>query len=124
MRDRRSLAVMFGIPLVLYPLMTIAMARMGSARFRQLTEVPAKVIVINPGGAPHLIEMLDTQGSDVMQVRAEDPTRALQKNEADAVLVIPDNLEKDALAGKATADLVIKLDRSRNSAQYADNKLK
>jgi ACR3 family arsenite efflux pump ArsB len=32
LRDRRSLAVMFGVPLVLYPLLTIALASLGSSK--------------------------------------------------------------------------------------------
>ena len=43
LRDRRSLAVMFGLPLVLYPLLAIGIATLGSNKKKELTERPAKV---------------------------------------------------------------------------------
>jgi len=47
-RDRRPrLAIMFGVPLVLYPLLTIAMASLGSAKVQNLKETRYKVTLVN-----------------------------------------------------------------------------
>ena len=57
LRDRRSLAIMFGIPLLLYPLMTVLVASIGLAKSKQLTEHPVKLFVTHPENAPRLMEL-------------------------------------------------------------------
>ena len=47
LRDRRSLAVMFGIPLLLYPLVAIGMATLGSQKKQEYTIQTAKVVILN-----------------------------------------------------------------------------
>src|SRR5688572_26332064 len=97
LRDRRSLAVMFGIPLLLYPLMTLASVGLGASRLRKMTEQPGRIAVVNPEAAPRLLEMLRRSESSLEVVRVEDARRALEENTIDAVLVLPPDLEKEAL---------------------------
>src|SRR5690349_10834305 len=102
MRDRRSLAVMFGIPLILYPIMTIVTAGMGSARQKELTDRSARVAVANSQVAPHLIWEIQKPDSGVELVPTPDPQIALQENAVDAVIHLPNGLEADAISGIVT----------------------
>ena len=43
LRDRRSLAVMFGIPLVLYPLVAIGVATLAGSKKKELTGQEVRV---------------------------------------------------------------------------------
>ena len=47
LRDRRSLAIMFGIPLVLYPALTIIISTLGMSQQKKLHDQVAKVAVVN-----------------------------------------------------------------------------
>src|SRR5881275_140241 len=59
LRDRRSLAIMFGIPLLLYPLMTVAVAGLGLQKQKQLETTKVKLAVLNPSAGPHLLGLID-----------------------------------------------------------------
>ncbi len=52
LRDRRSLAVMFGIPLVLYPLVAIGISSLGAEEVRSRRSAPAQVAVTGADAAP------------------------------------------------------------------------
>src|SRR2546421_4583594 len=65
LRDRRSLTVMFGLPLVLYPLLAIGIASLGEAKQRELTERVARVVVTDAASVPHLAEQLRDKDSGV-----------------------------------------------------------
>ena len=58
LRDRRSLLVMFGLPLVFYPILTIVTASVGQNRQEQLRQEQAKIVLINQGSAPQLITLI------------------------------------------------------------------
>ena len=122
LRDRRSLAVMFGLPLLLYPLIAIGIASLGSSRQRELTERPAAVAVTNIKSAPGLQRLLQEGGSGVALAEVSDPAAALRANQIDAVVEVPPAAERDALAGRAVA-IRTRLDRSRTSANFAERKI-
>ena len=52
LRDRRSLAVMFGIPLLLYPLVAIGVATLAGSKKKELTDQTAKIVINDPGSVP------------------------------------------------------------------------
>src|SRR5690349_16383995 len=63
LRDRRSLLVMFGLPLVLYPALAIGISMLIGSRAKELNEQKDRVAVVNGADAPHLVEIL-TEGGD------------------------------------------------------------
>jgi membrane protease YdiL (CAAX protease family)/ABC-type Na+ efflux pump permease subunit len=140
LRDRRSLAVMFGIPLVLYPVLTIALATLGQNRVTGLKEQRYRVIVVNPAGAPELMRRLYDKKSGLEIIERIAPERAkvnpttspvstaapinrfLTSGLADVVLDIPLGFEPEVIAQKDVA-LTLHVDRSRTEAEFALRKL-
>ena len=137
LRDRRSLAVMFGVPLLLYPLLTIAMASLGKSRVDSLKSEEYKVAIVNVDGAPELVRRLadkETSGLNAQapqkaattdaELAAERERRAreLSAGFIHAVIDIPREFEPDLIAGK-NPKLAIRLDRSRTEADFAERKI-
>jgi sodium transport system permease protein len=122
LRDRRSLAIMFGIPLVLYPLLTVLIGSIGVSKKKELTERPAKVAVVNLDAAPHLADLILAPESGIELTPSSDPDRDLQAGKIDAVLTIPPDAERDALADK-TPQITTRLDRSHTSTAFVERKL-
>jgi sodium transport system permease protein len=126
LRDRRSLAVMFGLPLVLYPLLAIGIASLGKAKKDELTEASAKVVLINAAAAPELEKMMSAKDSGIElapPALETDARKQLSDGSADAVVEIPAELQKRALAGEKV-EIQVVLDRSRTSADFVEKKIK
>src|SRR5688572_7406917 len=143
LRDRRSLAVMFGIPLVLYPVLTIALASLAGSRIAGLKEQRYNVVVVNPMGAPELMRRLTDEKSGLRIVAPPGATtaptaaptaapatapaddqfnKALTRGQIDAVLQIPLGFEPDVIAGKDLV-LTVLLNHGRTEADFASRKL-
>src|SRR5204862_6466485 len=74
LRDRRSLAIMFGIPLLLYPLMTVAVAGLGMQKQKQLEGTKVKLAVLNPSAVPQLLGLIDDKSETDRGVILTYPT--------------------------------------------------
>lgn len=122
LRDRRSMAVMFGIPVLLYPLLTLSTASLGASTVKKMKERASRVAVVNAQAAPHLLEQLREKESGIQLKTPPDPEVALKENQLDGILVVPPDLEQKALAMEE-ATIHIKVDRSRTSAAFTQNKL-
>ena len=122
LRDRRSLTIMFGIPLVLYPLLTIVIGFVGVTKQKQLTATAVKVAVVNPQAAPHLIDLLNGKDAGVQVIQSADPDADLASAKLDAILVVPPGAEEAALARKEP-EIVVRLDRSRTSSMYVEPRI-
>ena len=127
LRDRRSLAVMFGLPLLLYPLLAIGISTLVAGKQKEMAEQKDRVAVLNADAAPRLLEMLG-EGESAVQVvpPPPDPDAALREgrgeNRIDAAVVVPPGAEARALAGESV-QIDLKLNRSRTSAQVVQRKL-
>src|SRR4051812_30634302 len=99
LRDRRSLTIMFGIPLVLYPILLLLIGSIGISKKRQLAETPAGVAVVNGEAAQRLVELLEEKDSGAEIRPAELPEADLAAGNFDAVVVIPPGAQAEALAG-------------------------
>ena len=75
LRDRRSLAVMFGVPLVLYPLLTIALATLSKAKVDDLKGSRNRVAMINRQAAPELERRLAEQKAEIELFESPHPSR-------------------------------------------------
>jgi sodium transport system permease protein len=125
LRDRRSLAVMFGLPLVLYPLVALGIASIGSSKRQELTEKPARVAAPNISAAPQLRVLMEAPDSGVELVYPRDEqtlSRQVADGKIDAVIDIPPDCERSALAGDET-QLKFRIDRSRTISSFVERKL-
>ena len=126
LRDRRSLAVMFGIPLLLYPLVAIGVATLGSARTKELRGQEVRVYI--PGGkesVPKLIGLMNDQytGLTAVDLNPEiDPIGALKSGTLQAIVDAPPNAEARMVAGE-DVQLTVRVDRSRTATPFAERKL-
>src|SRR4051812_39933866 len=123
LRDRRCLAVMIGIPLVLYPLVAIGVSALGQKKFQEQKERPAQVAMPGAGAAPKLYELLKDDDSGIKLVLPDDVDQALVKGEADAAIDVPRDTEQKALAGDEAPQITVRLDRSRTQAAFAQRKI-
>ena len=124
LRDRRSLVVMFGLPLVLYPLAALGIASIGSNKKQELTERVARVAMPDGSAAPHLRVLIEPKSGVelVTDHSGEELPKMLAEGKLDAIIEVPPGLEDDALAGKSV-EVHFKIDRSRSEADYVDRKL-
>src|SRR3954471_15354902 len=77
LRDRRSLTIMFGIPLVLYPVLTVLIGTIGVSKKKQFTETPARVAIVNPVDAPNLVSVIEEKDSGATAVPSKEPEKDL-----------------------------------------------
>src|SRR5688500_5457274 len=126
LRDRRSLAVMFGIPLVLYPLVAIGVAALGASKNE---EIRAKeILVVIQGGkqsVPTLVGLMNDQYTGLTAVEPNegvDPMAALRAGEVQAVVVAPPRAEERAVRGE-DVELKVHVDFSRTEGVYVDRKV-
>jgi ABC-type Na+ efflux pump permease subunit/membrane protease YdiL (CAAX protease family) len=125
LRDRRSLAVMFGIPLLLYPLVAIGMATLGSQRKNELTSQTAKVFIANAESVPHLIDLMNGQYTGLTAVKLNpgvDPERELRNGNLSAIIEAPPDAQRRSVAGE-DVELRTRLDRSRTATLFVERKL-
>src|SRR5688572_23947316 len=122
LRDRRSLAVMFGLPLVLYPLLAIGIASLGQSKRQQLTEQAAQVAIPDAEAAPELFVRLKAEGSGIELRMPRDVERALSAGVLDAVIDVPERAQERAVAGEPV-EITVRLDRSRTASGFAETKI-
>ena len=123
LRDRRSLAVMFGLPLVLYPLLAIGIASLGHSKQQQLTDTPARVSVQNAADAPELLARLQREGTGIeLKDLPPDFEQSLQRGDLDAVVAVPEKAQARAVAGEPV-EITVRLDRSRTVASFVERKV-
>jgi sodium transport system permease protein len=124
LRDRRSLAVMFGIPLLLYPLVAIGMATLGSQRKKELTDQTAKVVINDAESVPHLVHLMNGQytGLTAVMLPADDAEQALKAGNVSAVIDVPPDAQRRSIGGEQV-ELRVRLDRSRTATAFVERKL-
>ena len=122
LRDRRSLAVMFGIPLLLYPLVAIGVATLAGSKKKELTDQTAQIVVNDPYAVPYLIHLMNDQYTGLTAVKRYDPTRALETGEVQAVVTAPPGAQERMINGE-DVELKVRLDRSRTATPFVEKKL-
>lgn len=125
LRDRRSLAVMFGIPLVLYPLVAIGIATLGSQKKQEYTSQTAKVVVSDAESVPYLIHLMNGQYTGLTAVKMDPGVIAeeqLNNGNVSAIIQVPPGAQDQAVAGE-DVELTTRLDRSRTATLFVERKL-
>jgi len=125
LRNRRSLMVMFGVPLLLYPILTIAVASLTQSKQNELASRPAIVGVVDGQAAPQLLKLLAGHESEITTVETIQPAAesALDAGTIDALISVPGHYESDAVGGQEVK-LAVSVDRSRQVTRFAEEKLK
>ena len=114
LRDRRTLAVLILLPLVVYPLLTLLVAQVVDTREKERESEPSKVALLGEGG----------RETELRAVLAADP-----KQFTVVVGGTRDDLDQgrlDALLGldeKGTSKLVIYFHASRDNSRLAEDRL-
>jgi sodium transport system permease protein len=122
LRDRRSLAVMFGVPLVLYPLLAIGISSLTRSKIEQQKETPARVAIVNSRWAPELFAEMHADGTGINLQIADDADAALAAGPADAVVEVPERAQERAIAGEPV-EFTVRIDRSRSGADFVARKI-
>jgi sodium transport system permease protein len=123
LRDRRSLAVMFGVPLVLYPLLAIGISSLTSTKIKEQKEVSAKVAVVNAASAPQLLKLVQTPENGLEYRSEANPEQALGAGELDAIVIVPPDAERRAVERSESVDFTVRLDRSRSGSNFTEKKV-
>jgi sodium transport system permease protein len=122
LRDRRSLAVMFGVPLVLYPLLAIGISWLTRSKIEQQKETPARVAIVNSRWAPELFAEMRADGAGINLQIASDADAALTAGAADAVVEVPERAQERAIDGEPV-EFTVRIDRSRSGADFVARKI-
>lgn len=123
LRDRRSLIIMFGVPLVLYPMLMLGIAGLAQSKQKEMQEESARVVVVNAADAPRLVELIEQKESGLEKATpAGEPQQALREEKVQAILTVPQGAQREALEGRpVTFD--VKVDRSRRSTPFVEGKV-
>lgn len=92
LRDRRSLLIMFGVPLLLYPLLTLGIAGLGMQQQQNLKQAVARVVLLNGEAAPRLAEMFRADGGFELSTPT-DPQAVLRSDAVDGIVQVPPGAE-------------------------------
>jgi len=124
LRDRRSLAVMFGIPLLLYPLVAIGISGIGVAKLKRAAEETRTVALLDAEGVPHLAKMIRENPKFKLapDTSADEALAALKDRRIDAILNPPKDAERRALASEEVV-ISLDLDRSRTESAVIEQRL-
>lgn len=129
LRDRRSLMAMFGIPLLIYPLITVIAGGASIKEAKELSDHPtagettrAPIAVIGGEGAPHLLAELSKEGSGLELETPDDPEAALRDGRVRVIVRVPPDDEARELRGEGDP-IRITVDRSRMSTSAAERRV-
>lgn len=128
LRDRRTLAVMILLPLVLYPMMSVLAAEYFISHETSRQARKSEVVLVGPGAAAGPIHDALTAASAPLHVKVE-PGRVVDRQQglralagADAIVVAPADAEA-ALAGDGTLELAVYYDASDDESSLAEERV-
>lgn len=132
LRDRRSLLVMFGVPLLLYPLLFAGLGKLAQGKQQQQAERQATLVVTGSEHAPELMRRLTLPERRLKVETGEADDQRLRRGEVDAVIVIPPEAEARLIrpAGGLSATrpepptFSIRVDRSRTESDEIEGRLR
>jgi sodium transport system permease protein len=120
-RDRRTWMAMVIIPLLLVPLLLLAMPMVLERHMERVQETPVAVAVVGAPHYPDLVAFLDDlEGVNVVQV--QDPLAGLAAGDLHAILYLPEGMAA-AVAGEAPAPLRLAFDASDEFSTAARDRL-
>jgi sodium transport system permease protein len=128
LRDRRTLAVMILLPLVLYPMMSVLAAEWFISHESSRQARRSEVVLVGPGAESGPIHDALVAPGVPLDVKV-DPGRKVTRERgvgelrgADALVVVPADAE-DALAGDGTLELSVYYDPSHDASSLAEERV-
>jgi len=121
LRDKRTLIVMIGIPVLLYPLMIIVMGQAAILQRTKTQKAESKIAV-----ADHTPEPLREWLSAIPKVRivdSDDPSNDLLAGDLDAVVVAEDDTAS-SLGNNRTAQITVQYDATESDSREALGRLR
>jgi sodium transport system permease protein len=128
LRDRRTLAIMILLPLVLYPLMSVLAAEWFISHETSRQARKSKVVLAGPGASSEdLRRALEAEGSQIeLEIDADrrvDPKAGVPAlGEADAIVVAPARAG-EILAGDDSLELSVYYDRASDESDLAETRV-
>ena len=125
LRDRRTVALMVLLPVVLYPAMLLLVAQVAGAQRAELEATTAHIAVLGEPAPVDLLAALDdAEGLDRVDAAADAiPEALLAEGAADAALVLEPGFTV-ALAEGATGSATIVADQTRDLSRLAHDRAK
>lgn len=120
LRDRRTVIVALLLPVVLMPVITLAVPYLAQRQQQARIQRPVSVAVIGEAHAPDLVALGISKGW-IQIVRVSDPQHALRASEIDAVLEIPSDFSSQL--GEGQASVTILYDESKPASAIARGRL-
>lgn len=122
LRDRRTLLITLGIPLLLYPLLTLSTAGLTRSTSQRLEGARHKVVLAG-GPAPKLQRLLASPKSGLSIVESKKPGSDLASGRIDAVLELSSDFQRAALEG-GDPQATIRINRGRRPSVFAEQKVR
>jgi sodium transport system permease protein len=120
-RDRRTIMVMIVLPIVLYPILMIAMSQIMIIQSRKLEEKPGRVVVQGESNSAMVMEHLKRIPA-LELVEWADPFLALKNGDIQMIVDIPQDFDNILQIGQ-TAGLKIYYDRASDHSRTIRHKV-
>jgi len=122
LRDKRTVFVIFVLPLLLYPLMVVGFAQLSIFMIGKMGEETFKLAVVNPDDAPRLMADIeaDTQFSFP---KIAEPDSALQIGDIELIVTVPEDFEAEIGLGKSES-LAISFNGAKERSTLALERLR
>jgi len=98
LRDKRTIFVIFILPLLLYPIMVVGFAQMSIFLIGKMAKETYKIVIENHVQAPELFSLIEAD-SQFSVVQVENADSALQIGDIQLFIRIPDGFEKKIASG-------------------------
>ncbi len=112
LRDRRTIMAMIVLPLLIYPVLIVAISQLGLHQVEKMRQSRARVALVPPDAVPALAESLAADTTFALR-RPADPESALAARDLDAVIRVPLDLEA-RLDELRPAEITVLVDLSRD----------
>lgn len=140
LRDRRSLMVMFGVPLIVYPLLFLGIGKLTASKQQEQATRPARIVVVSGDAAPELLRRLSLPENRITLDPGPASDYRLQKGEIDVILTVPYDAERILLSppptkpstppttsptsGSPPPEFLLRVDRSRADGDSSEQRLR
>jgi sodium transport system permease protein len=121
LRDKRTVFVIFILPILLYPIMVVGFAQLSIVLFSKMAGETYKILVQNSSDAPELFDLIETDTQFAI-TQSILPDSALQWGEIELILKIPEDFESNIAMG-ASETLHIEYNGAKERSDLALGRL-
>jgi sodium transport system permease protein len=121
LRDRKTLVIMLGLPLVLYPLLFLSVGQATQIQRERLDQETLVVAVSGPPGTTGLQARLDALEETTL-IAVPDAAHAVRTGQASAGVMLPPTFEADVASGRQ-AQVTVHYDGANERSHVAETRL-